>query len=189
MVDGSALLMSYIHGLRAAGAWADERGSNVLDGGAPFYDTYETADGRHMAVGALEPKFYDELLTRLGLASAGLPGQYDRSGWPALRARLAQEFAGRTQAELVGLFEGSDACVAPVLSPGDAPAHPHNAARGTFIKVGGVIQPGPAPRFDRTPCATPAPPAKPGADTDAVLAAAGFSPAEVTALRDRGIAS
>jgi alpha-methylacyl-CoA racemase len=189
MVDGSALLTSFIHGLRAAGAWQDERGSNVLDGGAPFYDTYETADGQHMAVGALEPKFYDELLTRLGLASAGLPGQYDRSGWPALRARLAREFADRTQAELVELFEGSDACVAPVLSPGDAPAHPHNAARGTFIKVGGVIQPAPAPRFDRTPCATPTPPTKPGADTEAVLTGAGFSASEITALRDRGIAN
>src|SRR5216683_930300 len=107
MVDGSALLASFIHGLRAAGAWQDERGSNVLDGGAPFYDTYETADGEHMAVGALEPKFYDELLTRLGLDSAGLPGQYDRSGWPALRTRLAKAFAERTQAELVELFEGS----------------------------------------------------------------------------------
>jgi alpha-methylacyl-CoA racemase len=189
MVDGSALLATFIHGLRAAGAWQDERGSNVLDGGAPFYDTYQTADGEYMAVGALEPKFYDELLTRLGLDSAGLPGQYDRSGWPALRARLALAFAERTQAELVELFDGSDACVAPVLSPGDAPGHPHNTARGTFINVGGVIQPAPAPRFGRTPCAIPAPPARPGADTEAVLAGLGLSPAEVTALRDRGIAS
>ena len=105
------------------------------------------------------------------------------------RAGLAQAFAQRTQAELVELFDGSDACVAPVLSPGDAPAHPHNAARGMFIKVGGVIQPAPAPRFGRTPAGVPAPPVKPGANTDAVLAGAGFSPAEVTALRDRGIAS
>src|ERR1017187_2668015 len=104
-------------------------------------------------------------------------------------ARLAREFADRTQAELVELFEGSDACVAPVLSPGDAPAHPHNAARGTFIKVGGVIQPAAAPRFDRTPCATPTPPTKPGADTEAVRTAAGFSASEITALRDRGIAN
>jgi alpha-methylacyl-CoA racemase len=189
MVDGAALLASFIHGLRAAGAWQDERGSNVLDGGAPFYDTYQTADGEHVAVGALEPKFYDELLVRLGLASAGLPAQYDRSGWPTLRARLAQAFAERTQAELTELFEGSDACVAPVLSMADAPAHPHNAARGTFVSIGGVTQPAPAPRFDRTPCATPVPPAKPGADTDKVLAGLGFSPAEITALRDRGVAS
>ena len=189
MVDGSALLTSFIHGLRAAGAWQDERGSNVLDGGAPFYDTYETADGEYMAVGALEPKFYDDLLTRLGLGSAGLPDQYDRSGWPTLRTRLARAFAERTQAELVELFEGSDACVAPVLSMKDAPAHPHNAARGTFVSIGGVIQPGPAPRFGRTPCATPTPPAKPGADTAEILAGLGFSPSEVTSLRDRGIAS
>jgi alpha-methylacyl-CoA racemase len=189
MVDGSALLASFIHGLRAAGAWQDERGSNVLDGAAPFYDTYETADGKHMAVGALEPKFWDELLTRLGLASAGLPAQYDRSRWPALRARLGQAFAQRTQAELVELFEDSDACVAPVLSPGEAPGHPHNVARGTFIDVGGVVQPAPAPRFGRTPSATPAPPPKPGADTVAVLAELGLSRREITALRDRGIAS
>jgi alpha-methylacyl-CoA racemase len=189
MVDGAALLASFIYGLRAAGAWQDQRASNVLDGAAPFYDTYETADGQYVAVGALEPKFYDELLTRLGLESAGLPAQYDRSGWPVLRAWLAQAFAERTQAELVELFEGSDACVAPVLSPGDAPAHPHNAARGTFIEVGGVIQPAPAPRFGRTPAAAPSPPVKPGADTDAVLAGLGLSAAEITALRDRGVAS
>jgi alpha-methylacyl-CoA racemase len=189
MVDGAALLASFIHGLRAAGAWQDQRGSNVLDGGAPFYDTYETADGQHMAVGALEPKFYDELLTRFGLESAGLPAQYDRSGWPVLRARLAQAFAERTQAELVELFEGSDACVAPVLSPGDAPAHPHNVARDTFITVGGVVQPAPAPRFGRTPAAPPSPPVKPGADTEAVLAGLGLSAREITALRDRGVAS
>ena len=142
-----------------------------------------------MAVGALEPKFYDELLTRFGLESAGLPAQYDRSGWPVLRARLAQAFAERTQAELVELFEGSDACVAPVLSPGDAPAHPHNVARDTFITVGGVVQPAPAPRFGRTPAAPPSPPVKPGADTEAVLAGLGLSAREITALRDRGVAS
>ena len=144
MVDGSALLAAFLYGLRAAGAWQDERGTNVLDGGAPFYDTYPTADGKHMAVGALEPEFYAELLGRLGLAGEGLPAQYDRSGWPVLRARFGEVFAGRTQAEWVAAFEGSDACVAPVVSPADAPAHPHNAARGTFIDVGGVTQPGPA---------------------------------------------
>lgn len=189
MVDGAALLASFIHGLRAAGAWQDQRGSNVLDGGAPFYDTYETADGKYVAVGALEPKFYEELLTRLGLDGAGLPSQYDRSGWPAVRARFAKAFSERTQAEWTETFEGSDACLSPVLSMGDAPSHPHNAARGTFIEVGGVVQPGPAPRFDRTPCAAPAPPVKPGADTDAVLAGLGYSRTEITALHDRGIAN
>ena len=161
MVDGSALLASFLYGLRAAGAWQDERGTNVLDGGAPFYDTYATADGRHMAVGALEPKFYAELLDRLGLDGAGLPAQYDRSGWPELRARLTEAFAGRTQAEWVEVFAGSDACVAPVVSPRDAPGHPHNAARKTFIDVGGVTQPAPAPRFGRTACAPPSPPRPP----------------------------
>lgn len=186
MVDGSALLASFLHGLRAAGAWQDERGANVLDGGAPFYDTYETADGRHMAVGALEPKFYQELLAGLGLAEAGLPAQYDRSGWPALRARFAQAFAQRTQDEWTRVFDGSDACAAPVVAAGDAPGHPHNAARGVFIDVGGVTQPAPAPRFSRTPPGVPAAPPRLGADTGGVLAELGFSRAQVAALRDRG---
>jgi alpha-methylacyl-CoA racemase len=188
MVDGSALLASFLYGLRAAGAWQDERGTNVLDGGAPFYDTYATADGRHMAVGALEPKFYAELLDRLGLDGAGLPAQYDRSGWPELRARLTEAFAGRTQAQWVEVFAGSDACVAPVVSPREAPGHPHNAARNTFIDVGGVTQPAPAPRFGRTACGPPSPPARPGADTNDVLAGLGFSAAEIASLRDNGAA-
>jgi crotonobetainyl-CoA:carnitine CoA-transferase CaiB-like acyl-CoA transferase len=186
MVDGSALLASFLYGLRAAGAWQDERGTNLLDGGAPFYDTYRTADGRHMAVGALEPKFYAELLARLGLDPAGLPAQYDRSGWPELRARLTEVFAGRTQAEWAAVFDGSDACVAPVVSPADAPDHPHNAARGTFVDVGGLIQPAPAPRFSRTPSGPPVPPVPPGASTSEVLAGLGFTAGEITSLRDQG---
>jgi alpha-methylacyl-CoA racemase len=189
MVDGAALLASFLYGLRAAGAWQDERGTNVLDGGAPFYDTYATSDGRYMAVGALEPKFYDELLTRLGLASAGLPAQYDRSGWPVLRQGLAEAFASRTQAEWDEVFAGSDACVAPVVSPRDAPSHPHNAARGTFAEIGGVVQPAPAPRFGRTPAGPPSPPVRPGTHTRQVLAELGLADAEITALRDRGVAS
>jgi alpha-methylacyl-CoA racemase len=189
MVDGAALLASFLYGLRAAGAWQDERGTNVLDGGAPFYDTYATADGRYMAVGALEPKFYDELLTRLGLAGAGLPAQYDRSGWPVLRQRLAETFAARTQAEWDEVFAGSDACVAPVVSPRDAPSHPHNAVRGTFAEIGGVVQPAPAPRFGRTPAGLPSPPVRPGTHTRQVLAELGLADAEITALRDRGVAS
>ncbi|HUY47698.1 MAG TPA: CaiB/BaiF CoA-transferase family protein [Streptosporangiaceae bacterium] len=189
MVDGAALLAAFIHGLRAAGGWRDERGSNVLDGGAPFYDTYQTADGKFVAVGALEPKFYAELLIRLGLDTAGLPSQYDRSGWPALRAQFTRVFAERTQAEWAAVFDGSDACVAPVLSMADAPGHPHNAARGTFIDVGGVVQPAPAPRFSRTPSATPDPPPRPGRDTEAVLTSLGYSPTEITALLDQHIAS
>jgi crotonobetainyl-CoA:carnitine CoA-transferase CaiB-like acyl-CoA transferase len=189
MVDGSAVLASFLYGLRAAGAWQEQRGTNVLDGGAPFYDTYATADGRYLAVGALEPKFYAELLAILGLDEAGLPAQYDRSGWPELRARFTEAFAGRTQGEWTEAFAGSDACVAPVVSPQDAPAHPHNAARGTFIDVGGVIQPAPAPRFARTPCGPPAPPVRPGSDTGQVLAGLGLTQAEIIALRDSGAVS
>src|SRR6266699_2669104 len=189
MVDGSAMLASFLYGLRAAGGWQDGRGTNVLDGGAPFYDTYTTADGLHMAVGALEPKFYAELLARLGLDEAGLPAQYDRSGWPELRARFTEAFAGRTQAEWVAAFAGSDACVAPVVSPGDAPAHPHNAARGTFIDVGGVIQPAPAPRFGRTPGGPPSPPVRPGSNAREVLAGPALTPAASADLQDRGAVS
>ena len=189
MVDGSALLASFLYGLRAAGAWQDERGTNVLDGGAPFYDTYATADGRYLAVGALEPKFFVELLARLGIDETSLPAQYDRSGWPELRTRLTEVFAGRTQAEWVEVFTGSDACVAPVVSPREAPGHPHNAARKTFIDVGGVTQPAPAPRFGRTACAPPSPPARPGTDTSDVLAGLGFSAIEIARLRDNGAAT
>ncbi len=188
MVDGSALLATFIHGLRAAGAWQDQRGSNLLDGGAPFYDTYQTADGKFIAVGALESKFYAELLDRLGLDAAELPAQLDRSGWPVLRERLTAAFAQRTQAEWVAVFDGSDACVTPVLSMADAPGHPHNLARGTFIEVGGVCQPAPAPRFSRTPAAVPDPPPVPGSDTEAVLASLAYTPAEITALREKQIA-
>ena len=189
MVDGSALLASFLYGLRAAGGWRDERGTNLLDGGAPFYDTYRTADGRHMAVGALEPKFYAELLARLGLDPAGLPAQYDRSGWPVLRAALTAAFGGRTQAEWAAVFDGSDACVAPVVSPTDAPDHPHNAARGTFVDVGGLIQPAPAPRFSRTPAGPPAPPQAAGASTAEVMASLGFTDQQITRLRDQGAVS
>ncbi len=188
MVDGSALLASFLYGLRAAGAWRDERGTNLLDGGAPFYDTYRTADGRHVAVGALEPQFYAELLARLGLDPAGLPAQYDRSGWPVLRAALTAAFGSRTQAEWVAVFDGSDACVAPVASLADAPDHPHNAARGTFIDVGGLIQPAPAPRFSRTPAGPPVPPVAPGASTGEVLAEVGFTEEQISSLRERGAA-
>jgi len=189
MVDGSALLASFLYGLRAAGGWRDERGTNLLDGGAPFYDTYRTADGRHMAVGALEPKFYAELLAGLGLDPAGLPAQYDRSGWPVLRAALTAAFGGRTQAEWAAVFDGSDACVAPVVSPADAPDHPHNAARGTFVDVGGLIQPASAPRFSRTPAGPPAPPQAAGASTAEVMASLGFTDQQITRLRDQGAVS
>jgi alpha-methylacyl-CoA racemase len=186
MVDGSALLTSFVYGLRAAGAWQDERGVNLLDGGAPFYDTYQTADGGYVAVGALEAKFYAELLAGLGLSAADLPPQNDRAGWPVLRARFTEVFLTRTRDEWAEVFAGSDGCVAPVLSAAEAPGHPYNASRGTFADVGGLVQPAPAPRFGRSPASVPSAPPRPGADTDAVLAELGCATAEIAALRASG---
>ncbi|GAA10558.1 MULTISPECIES: CaiB/BaiF CoA transferase family protein [Gordonia] len=171
MVDGAALLTSFVHGVRADGHWSDERGTNLLDGGAPFYDTYLTADGRYMAVGALERRFYQQLLTGLDLDDdPGLPGQMDRDGWPELRSRFAAAFATRTRREWTEIFADLDACVSPVLAPGEAPDGEHAVARTGFIDVGGVRQPAPAPRFSRTPAATPSAPRLPGEDTEQVLA-------------------
>jgi alpha-methylacyl-CoA racemase len=186
MVDGSALLTTMIHGLRAAGLWSDERGVNLLDSGAPFYDVYQTADGGYMAVGALEPRFYSALIQGLGLEGAALPEQYDRSGWPLLRERFASTFLAKSRQEWEDAFAGLDACVAPVLALGEAPWHPHNVARGTFIEVGGVTQPGPAPRFERTPPALPTPPPRVGEHTEVILAECGFTAADIAALRRSG---
>ena len=183
MVDGAALLTTQFHELLAAGLWAEERGANLLDGGAPFYGVYETADGRHLAVGALEPQFYAELLRRLGLDDGDLPAQLDRDGWPLLRERLAAVFRTRTREEWCELLAGTDACVAPVLALAEAPAHPHNRARGTFVEVGGVTQPAPAPRFSRTPCDPPTPAASPGEHTDQALADWGLPPDKIARLR------
>ncbi len=187
MVDGSALLTSFLYGMRATGAWQDQRGSNLLDGGAPFYDTYLTADGGCIAVGALEPQFYAALLDGLGLTDAGLPAQHDRAGWPILRERFAATFASRTRGEWEQVFAGTDACVSPVLSMAEAPLHPHATAREAFVDVGGIVQPAPAPRFGRSAAATPAAPPRPGADTDAVLAALGLAASDVADLRTRGV--
>ncbi|MER7274872.1 CaiB/BaiF CoA-transferase family protein [Dactylosporangium sp. NPDC000244] len=170
IVDGTAHLTTVFAGLLAGGAWRAERGRNLLDGGAPFYSVYATADGGHMAVGALEPQFYAELPRLLGLAGAGLPAQDDVRGWPALRARFAAVFATRTRDEWTDLFEGTDACVAPVLSLAEAQHHPHLVARGTFEDHAGVRQPAVAPRLSYTPGAVGGPPPAPGAHTEAVLA-------------------
>jgi alpha-methylacyl-CoA racemase len=187
MVDGSALLTSFLYGMRATGAWRDQRGSNLLDGGAPFYDTYLTADGGCVAVGALEPQFYAALLAGLGLTDAGLPAQHDRAGWPVLRERFAATFASRTRDEWEQAFAGTDACVSPVLSLAEAPLHPHATAREAFVEVGGIVQPAPAPRFGRSAAGRPAAPPRPGADTDTVLAAVGLTAADVADLRTRGV--
>jgi alpha-methylacyl-CoA racemase len=188
MVDGAASLMSMAYEMKSVGMWSDERGANLLDGGAPFYRCYRTSDGKFMAVGALEPQFYAELLARLKLDTAELPGQLDRSRWTELHDVFAARFATATQAEWEAIFAGSDACVAPVLTMEEAPRHPHLAARGTFIAAGGSHRPGPAPRFDRTPSATDATPApSPGAHSDAILDEAGYDAAAIAALRRRGL--
>jgi alpha-methylacyl-CoA racemase len=147
MVDAATLFASVPHAMFSVGQWGP-RGTNMVDGGHPFYSVYRTADGRHVAVGALEPQFYAELLERLGLADAGLPAQHDVDGWDVLRAAFAQKFLTRTREEWCEMMEGSDACFAPVLDLGEARSHPHNVARGAFVDYGGVVQPAPAPRFD-----------------------------------------
>ncbi|MFJ3223411.1 CaiB/BaiF CoA transferase family protein [Streptomyces sp. NPDC086783] len=164
IVDGTAHLSAMIHGMLAAGAWQDRRAANLLDGGAPFYGTYETADGKYMAVGALEQRFHDEFTELLGLP-ADAPARQDVSRWGELRASVAARFRTRTRDEWTAVFENSDACVAPVLSLREAPAHPHLAARGTFTDHGGITQPAPAPRFSATPTSVRGGPALPGADT------------------------
>ncbi len=167
IVDGTAHLTSMIHGMLAAGVWQDRRGANLLDGGCPYYGTYETADGAYMAVGALEPRFYTEFLRLLDLT--GLEGaQADVTRWPELRARVAERFASRTRDAWTAVFEGTDACVAPVLSLREAPHHPHLAARSTFTDHAGITQPAPAPRFSATPATVRTGPARPGADTEDV---------------------
>ncbi|MGW7342846.1 CaiB/BaiF CoA transferase family protein [Streptomyces sp. NPDC054854] len=169
IVDGTAHLTAMIHGMVAAGGWQDRRGVNLLDGGCPFYGTYETSDGGHMAVGALEQQFYDTFVGLLGLGDRA-PARKDLARWGELREAVAARFKSRTREEWTAVFEGTDACVAPVLSLREAPHHPHLAARGTFTDFGGITQPAPAPRFSATPTAVTSAPARPGADTGSVAA-------------------
>jgi alpha-methylacyl-CoA racemase len=185
MVDGAALMLTPFYAARATGFWG-ERGTNFLDTGAPFYEVYETADREFVAVGAVEPQFYAELMTRLGRDDADLAAQYDKDRWPDEKERMAAVFRTKTREEWCALLERSDACFAPVLTPLEAPDHAHNRARGTFLELGGVLQPAPAPRFSRTAAAVPDPPMHPGNDTEDVLGRWGFDPAEVTRLRDAG---
>jgi alpha-methylacyl-CoA racemase len=185
MVDGVTSLMAMTYGFRAAGGWADERGSNLLDGGAPFYDTYPCSDGQYVAIGALEPQFWALVVQTLGLED--LPEQYDRDGWPVLRQRLAEAFATRTRDEWAQLFDGLDACVSPVLTLGEAPQHAHLAARQAVVEVDGVQQPAPAPRFSRTPGAIGASPRVAGTDTREALQAWGFHEDEVAQLEQDAV--
>jgi alpha-methylacyl-CoA racemase len=161
--------MTMIYNVYAAGVWSDERGTNLGDGGSPFYGVYRTADAQYMAVGALEPQFYAEFLTLLGLATDPTT-QIDRAVWPKLSADITAAFAGRTQQQWIAVFDGSDACVAPVLGLSDAPEHPQLAARGALVTADGVTQPAPAPRFSRTRAVVDGPPCTPGQHTDEVLA-------------------
>jgi alpha-methylacyl-CoA racemase len=186
MSDGAALLMTMIYGLRNAGLWTDEQDDNLLDGGAPFYDVYETADGRQVAIGCLEPKFYAELGRLLELELP--PNHFDRATWPAIRDALTGAFRSRTRAECEELFAGSEVCFAPVLGLAEAPAYAHNRERGTFYETDAGALPFPAPRFERTPAAQPGPSSAAGADTRSALARWGIDDAEVDRLCESGAA-
>jgi alpha-methylacyl-CoA racemase len=186
MTDGSALLMAMMYGFKAAGRWRDAREANLLDGGAPFYGTYRCADGKFVAVGSLEPQFYQALVDGLGLDPASLPDRWDRREWPALRARLEGAFATRPRDAWAEVFAATDACVTPILAMGEAPIHPQNASRGTFVGGETGAQPAPAPRFSRTPGAIAAPPTAPGADGEAILRELGFSPERIEEMRRAG---
>lgn len=177
MVDGTALLTTAFHALRNAGDWAGEPGTNTIDGGAHFYEVYATSDGGHVAVGALEPQFYAELLRLLELDPDEVP-QWDRARWPELKDRLAGIFGTRTTADWAALFEHEQACVTAVYGLGTAPGHPHNRERVTFLDIAGALQPAPAPRFSRTPAGPPAPAAEPGSDDGTALTDWGLSVTE-----------
>ena len=187
MVDGAAALMAMIYGGHAAGWWQDQRASNFIDGGSHYYDSYETRDGKFVAIGSIEPQFYAELLEKSGLgAEDDLAKQNDRSRWPEMKERIAEIFRSKTRDEWCAIMEGSDICFAPVLSLAEAPKHPHAIARKAFEEVEGTIHPSPAPRFSRTESKIAAPPARPGAHTEGALADWGFDAAELGRLRESG---
>jgi len=186
MVDGASSLMTAIYGIKAAGMWTNNRGENLLDTGAHFYEVYETSDGKFVSIGSIEAKFYDELLELSGLKGQELPNQMDRTSWPAFKERLTRIFKSKTRDEWCKIMEGSDVCFAPVLSMEEAPKHAHNRHRGTFVEVEGVVQPGPAPRFSRTPGQVQRPPASPGEHTEEALRDWGFSNADLEKLRAQG---
>ena len=189
MVDGASSLMSLFHGLAAGGQWDPaQRAVNLLDGGAPFYATYETADGRFVSIGALEPKFFAELAQRIGLDERFVKRQYDRRCWPELHEEITRIMRGKSRDDWCTLLEGSDACFAPVLTLAEAAEHPHARERAAFVDIGGVRQPAPAPRFSRSSPSTPTAAPEAGAHTEAVLAEAGFSAAEIAALLAEGSA-
>ena len=187
MVDGAAYLAAMVYGFKSAGQWQDERGVNVLDTGAPWYDVYETADGKWLALGSIEARFYQALLKGLGLADAQLPKQHDRKGWPELRTRFGAAIKSKTRDAWTEVFAGTDACVTPVLSLDEVSRDPHMKARGTLQTVDGVTAPAPAPRFSRSTPVAGAPARDAGADTQEVLAEFGFSAAEIKDLGAKGV--
>jgi alpha-methylacyl-CoA racemase len=186
MTDGSASLMAMFYGLKAAGVWTQNRRDNLLDGGAQFYDTYRCADGKWISIGSIEPQFYALLLEKTGITDPIFKSQMDRAQWPLLKVRLAERIAEKTRDEWTQIMAGTDVCFAPVLDLDEAPNHPHNLARQTFVEVEGVTQPAPAPRFSATPGAIAGPPPAIGAHNHAALADWGFSEAAIEALTAAG---
>jgi alpha-methylacyl-CoA racemase len=186
MVEGSASLMHMMYSMQAQGRWQDARGSNLLDGGAHFYDTYETADGQYISIGSLEPEFYRLLVELSGVDAKEFSTYMDPAHWPALKKRLAAVFKQKSRDEWCEIMEGTDVCFAPILSMSEAPQHTHNQSRGTFIEVAGVTQPAPAPRFSRSRPQLPRPAGPAGGDTDTVLRAAGYDDARIQLLREHG---
>lgn len=186
MSDGAASLMAMFYGFKGAGMWKDERRSNLLDGGAHFYDTYQCADGKWISIGSIEPQFYALLLEKTGITDPEFANQMDRSAWPSLKAKLAEVLKGKTQAEWCAIMDATDICFAPVLDLEEAPKHAHNVARETFVTIEGVVQPAPAPRFSATPGAIQGPPPKIGAHNDEALSQWGFSASEIEALKTSG---
>ena len=187
IVDGSAALTVMLYGLLAQGRWSHIPGANFVDTGSPYYDVYETSDRKYVAVGAIEPAFYAVLLEKLGLPAEDVHTQNDRSRWPEVKRAFADIFAGRSRDEWAAIFEGTDACVSPVLTLEEAAAHPHNQARQVFTEVDGIVQPSPAPRFTRTPPELTRLPPAPGADTANVLRSFGKTDDDIEALRREGI--
>ena len=187
MIEGASLLATMFSGMLATQRWSETRGENILDTGAPWYNVYRTKDGQYVSIGAIEARFYDELIERLGLAGEQLPGQNERARWPELHARFEQVFAAKTRDEWVEAFEGSDACFAPVLSFSEAKRHPHNVARKSFVEIATVEQPAPAPRFSRTPAEVHRAPPERGEGGRAALAEWGFDDAAISKLKSLGL--
>lgn len=186
MTDGAASLMAMFYGFKAMGMWSNEKGSNLLDGGAHFYDTYETADGKWVAIGSIEPQFYALLLEKTGIKDDAFNAQMDRLAWPSLKTKVAAVIKTKTREQWDTLMLGSDVCYAPVLSLDEAPKHPHNAARATFVEIDGVVQPAPAPRFSRTKPEVQGPPPGVGEHTEQALSDWGFSTADIAGLKTAG---